>query len=203
MIYGTILCLGDSIVYGARDELGRGFPVELQLMLKEAYPDQVWNCVNRGVNSWTSVDLARNVYDLVRSYPEAYEVVVCVGMNDSKPLSRVSASMFSVHLEIVLDTMKVFNKFVYLCTVPRLGCFGSPDYDRSCMEVIKGYNEVIIKYSLSSMVCLVNLNGLSDDSYADTVHLNNAGYREVADILFSNIKLRRDPFIVFEELLDV
>jgi len=38
IIYGSIICLGDSLTAGSRDELWRGYPVELELLLWKYYP---------------------------------------------------------------------------------------------------------------------------------------------------------------------
>ncbi|GAG87503.1 unnamed protein product, partial [marine sediment metagenome] len=44
MIYGFILCLGDSITNGARDEYNRAYPFELSDLMTERFPGQAWVC---------------------------------------------------------------------------------------------------------------------------------------------------------------
>ena len=143
MIYGFILCLGDSITNGARDEYNRAYPFELSDMLSARFEGQAWICINRGVNEWTSADLLRNVFDIAKAYSKAFEVVVCIGMNDSKPNIRTSPEVFELNLKGILRVLKVLGRHVYLCTVPDFGSFGCINYDLESPKLVVRYNEII------------------------------------------------------------
>ena len=63
MIWNEILCIGDSITYGARDEYGRTFTAELSKMLTEETdqgflcPDLILLDINMPiVNGWEFMD---------------------------------------------------------------------------------------------------------------------------------------------------
>lgn len=191
MIYGFILCLGDSITNGARDEYNRAFPFELSDLMSERFPGQGWICVNRGVNEWTSADLLRNAYDLTRGYTKAFEVVICIGMNDSKPNSRTPFNIFEKNLKQILMIMKVMGRHVYLCSIPDFGHFGCINYDKLSMTMVVRYNEIIKQLGKRESVYFVDLSGFDPSCYADTVHLNNKGAKEMAARVMAAIIQRR------------
>jgi lysophospholipase L1-like esterase len=58
MIWNEILCLGDSLTYGARDRYGRSYPAELGKILSEK-TGEFYICHNYGINGETSSDLLR------------------------------------------------------------------------------------------------------------------------------------------------
>jgi lysophospholipase L1-like esterase len=191
MIYGFILCLGDSITNGARDEYNRAYPFELSDLMAERFPKQAWVCINRGVNEWTSADLLRNAYDLGKGYTKAFEVVICIGMNDSKPNIRTPLDIFGKNLEQVLRIMQVLGRHVYLCSIPDFGHFGCINYDLQSESMIKEYNEIIEIQSKQKDVYFVDLSGFDKNCYADSVHLNNTGARTMAERVLMAILRRR------------
>lgn len=191
MVYGFILCLGDSITNGARDEYNRAYPFELSDLLSERFPGQAWVCINRGVNEWTSSDLLRNAFDIVKGYQKAFEVVICIGMNDSKPNVRTPPEIFEKNLVQVLRIMKVMGRHVYLCSIPDFGHFGCINYDLGSVDLVKNYNSLIRTIVSEHKVHFVDLGGFDPCCYADSVHLNNAGAREMASRVMGAILGRR------------
>ena len=83
MIWNEILCVGDSITYGARDEYGRTFPVELSSMLTKV-TNEVYYCHNHGVCGETSSDLLRRIWTACRSSPDSKIMTVLIGTNDTQ-----------------------------------------------------------------------------------------------------------------------
>ena len=190
-MYGYILCLGDSITNGARDEYNRAYPFELSDLMSKRFPWQAWVCINRGVNEWASADLLRNAYDLGRGYTKAFEVVICIGMNDSKPSIRTPYNIFENNLKQILMIMRVMGRHVYLCSVPDFGHFGCINYDRLSVTMVAKYNEIIKKLGKRDGVYFVDLSGFDPNCYADSVHLNNTGAKEMAGRVMDAIIQRR------------
>ena len=58
MIWNEILCVGDSITYGARDEQKRSFPAELAKIMTDK-TGEFFVCHNHGICGETSSDLLR------------------------------------------------------------------------------------------------------------------------------------------------
>ena len=66
MIWNQILCLGDSLTYGARDRYGRSYPAELGKLLTEK-TGEFYICHNYGINGETSSDLLRRSWNIIKS----------------------------------------------------------------------------------------------------------------------------------------
>jgi lysophospholipase L1-like esterase len=177
MIYGTIICLGDSLTNGARDELWRGYPVELELLMYQRH-GQNWNCINAGINGETSIDVYKRAYGVLKSHPEAGEMVLLCGTNDSKVQVDTPPDRFAEHVEAILRCAQRWDKISYLCLIPDLKGFGAPDFCKQ--SLIDQYNERLQALATKWGNRLVDLRGMDASMYSDGVHLNNAGYKEVA-----------------------
>ena len=188
MIYGFILCLGDSITNGARDEYNRSYPFELSDLMSERFPGQAWVCINRGENEWTSAHLLRNTFDITKSYSKAFEVVICIGMNDSKPNIRTPPEMFKKNVHGILRILGVLGRHVYLCSIPDFGGFGCINYDLESVKLVERYNDILREVS---DVRFVDMSGFPEECYADSVHLNNTGAKEMASRVLDAIIRRR------------
>jgi len=188
MIYGSIICLGDSLTEGSRDERWRGYPIELELLLYSRH-GQNWNCINAGVAGEISIEVYKRAYDVVRGYPEAAELVLLVGTNDAKMQVRTPPDRYSEHVEAILRIAQRFDKVSYLCTIPDLSGFGAPDF---CdQEMIDEYNEYLQAIAAGWKISLVDLRELPDSCYADGVHMNNSGYKMIAEKVADAIERRR------------
>ena len=189
IIYGSIICLGDSLTAGSRDELWRGYPVELELLLWKHYK-QNWNCVNAGIAGETSIDVYKRSYQVLRSYPEASDVVLLVGTNDAKVQIETPPERYEEHVEAILRCATRWDKVSYLCLIPDLRGFGAPDY--CSQELINLYNirlQALAKRWGEDR--LVDLRRMPSEYYADGVHMNNAGYKEIAKRIAGVIKRNR------------
>jgi len=191
MVYGSIICLGDSLTAGARCDFWRGYPVELELLLWKTFK-QNWNCINEGVNGETSIDIYKRAYKVLRSYPEATEMVLLCGTNDAKIQVQTPPERYAEQVNAILRCAKRWEKVSYLCTIPALKGFGAPDFMRP--DLIDDYNEELVKISgdWGRIVELVDMARIPEDCYADGVHLNNLGYKTMAErILLAMMKRRK------------
>ena len=192
-VYGTILCLGDSLTHGARCCYGRSYPIELSDMLWEQF-GQRWICAEEGVNGETSVDILRRTLNAVKKYPEAFEVVLLCGTNDSKDRVNTSPEIYKKNIEGILRILAVYGKEVILCTIPDLKGFGAPDYSKKSIERIEAFNKKLLeiaKENTGIVKHVVDMRGMDVDCYADGVHMNNKGYTLMAERVLEAIIHRR------------
>ncbi len=179
MVYGFILCIGDSLTYGSREDYGRDYAFYLGKILSEKY-GQGWVAIAEGLPGETSSELATRVYKTIKKYPECYEVVFLTGTNDSKDNIITPAKIYRENIEQILRVARICKKKIYLCTIPDMVGFGCPDYTVRSADRIKEYNKVIESMIKEDGTKLVELRGLGEERYSDGVHLNSSGYEEVA-----------------------
>ena len=185
MIYGTVLCVGDSLLTGARDEVGLSVPHFLSEEL--SVMDQEWVAVDEGVNGETTGTLLRRFYRTVRAYPEAPDVVLCVGTNDAKG-EGVPAEYFCSGYCALLKTTMILKKHCYACTIPERNGYGAPDYINNGM--IRAYNGVIkdlVEGFWKSTATLVDLRKVPAACRDDGVHFNLEGDKWAATKIASVI----------------
>lgn len=178
-IYGTILCFGDSLTHGARDDYARCYPFELSRILYEKF-NQNWACAEEGVNGEIAADILRRSISTFKKYPEAFEVVLLCGMNDSKDWVDTDPKIYRKNVEDIIRMARVYGKVVLLCTIPELRGFGAPDYSQQSQKRIDVYNEVLEAIAEEQGLILIDLRNLPADCYADGVHFTNKGNIEVA-----------------------
>jgi len=192
-VYGTIVCLGDSLTHGARDRYGRCYPFELSDMLWDKF-GQRWICADEGVNGDTSTDVLRRSISVMKKYPEAKEVVVLCGTNDSKSTVNMPLNIFRKNIDGIVRVCAVHEKDVLLCNIPDLKGFGAPDYDQSSAMRIDNYNDIIdevIHMNPDVVKGRVNLRGIAEEHYADGVHFKNSGYIEMAKRVLHVLEQKR------------
>lgn len=190
MVYGFILCIGDSLTYGSRENYGRDYAFYLGKILSEKY-GQGWVAIAEGMPGETSSELATRVYKTIKEYPECYEVVFLTGTNDSKDNIITPTKIYRENIEQILRVAKICKKKIYLCTIPDMVGFGCPDYTVRSADRIKEYNKVIESMIRDNGTKLVELRGLGEERYSDGVHLNSKGYEEVARRVAEAIILER------------
>ncbi len=188
MIYGTVLCLGDSMTFGARSEYGRGYPEELAKLLSDHFK-QEWSCLNEGVNGECSIDVLRRTFPAVRDLaglPGPKWGCFMVGTNDSKnpdyPLSLYGDNL--------VQTIRIFRRFhvpLLIGTLPRVKGDCMP-----CFDSVRS-NEWIVEANACIRTLAENYHlGLVDFSDMETylvdgVHFAHAGYTEMAKRWFARI----------------
>jgi lysophospholipase L1-like esterase len=215
-VYGTIVCLGDSLTHGARDDYGRCYPMELSDMLWNEYK-QRWLCAEEGVNGERSSDVLRRALSVIKKYPEAHEVVLLCGTNDSKDRFDTPPEIYKQNMEGILRIAAMYDKEVIICYLPDLNGFGAPDYSQESPKRIEKFNgkitELVAEYP-NIIKGVVDLRGIPADYYADGVHFKNVGYVEIARRVFGGIREKRSfkkydgekgcpfdaPFYVYDEV---
>lgn len=188
MIYGTVLCLGDSMTSGARSEYGRGYPEELSRLLSNHF-DQAWTCLNEGVNGECSIDVLRRAFPAIRdcaSLPGPKWACLMVGTNDSKNPDYP----IELYRDNLVQIIRIFRRFhipLLIGTLPPVkgNCMPCFDTDRSNAWIRKA-NEVI--QALAEELCIGVVDFSDMESYLiDGVHFNHAGCLEMAKRWFERI----------------
>ncbi len=168
MIWNEILCLGDSITYGARDEFGRSPPVELAKILTEK-TGEVYVCHNHGISGETSSDLLRRSWSACKSNSNAFIGLLMIGTNDTQ--ANIPLDIYEDNLRQIINMMKIHKMHVIIATLPQLGF--TPIYYKNC-GMISEYNKVIKKVA-KDMSCDICDMSNTEKYYIDGVHYTHEG----------------------------
>ena len=191
MIYGSILCIGDSLTYGSRETYRRDYPFYLSRILSERY-GQDWVAVAEGIPVETSSELATRAYRTIKKYPECFEVVILCGTNDTKDHIQHPAWVYAENIEHILRVCRVLKRKPYLCSIPDMVGFGAPDYSVRGKKRIAQYNADLRKLGRRQSVPVVELTRFPASAYSDGVHLNTKGYELVAKRVAEAIVAERE-----------
>jgi len=173
MIWNEILCLGDSLTYGARDQYGRSFPAELGKQLS-AKTKEFYICHNYGINGETSSDLLRRTWGILRSNRSCKIATLLIGTNDTKlpmPLEIYEDNLRQIILSIKANGMRPI-----VATLPPLKF--SPYYaeNRHYTEI---YSRKIREMSQTYNFKVCELTNMGK-FLVDGVHFGNEGSTEIA-----------------------
>lgn len=189
MIYGTVLCLGDSITFGARSEYTRAYPEELAKLMTEHY-DQNWSTINAGINGQTSVDILRRTFPTVGSFagqPGAKIGCLMAGTNDSKN-PDYPLDLYKDNMRQMINIFRRHDLRLLIGTLPpikgdEMPCF----FTRESNEWIQKANVVIRELADEYTLPLVDFSDM-EEYLIDGVHLNYAGYLKMAHRWFKAIQ---------------
>ena len=173
MIWNEILCLGDSITYGARDEFGRSPTVELSKILTEK-TGETYICHNHGISGETSSDLLRRTWNACKSHKDSKIALVMIGTNDTQ--KNIPPEVYRDNLKQIINMCKIHGMHVFLATLPSLGF--TPLYFKNS-TLISTYNNVIQRLSFDMDVETCSMSGV-EKYYVDGVHFTNEGHVEIA-----------------------
>jgi lysophospholipase L1-like esterase len=184
MLYGTVLCLGDSLTFGARAVMG--YPEHLAPMLSTK--DIEWACLQHGISGQTTREILDRTPSAVRSLNSLTGpkwVVVLAGTNDSKGGGLSMKTWESLYRQI-LHWPRRFNIPMALCTFPTVQPHKMPAYTAQSVRWLKRASERVraIASELDcgpSPVRLVELEDMTTDLLCDGVHMTAEGYYEIAD----------------------
>ena len=173
MIWNEIVCLGDSLTYGARDEYGRSYPAELGSILSRE-TGEFYICHNYGVNGETSSDLLRRSWHQLKTNPGAKITLLMIGTNDTKKPTPLH--IYEDNMVQLVKSIRANGKTPIVATLPDLHF--SPYYMFN-RDFIMKYNEIILKLSKEMNFITCDMSGLSQH-LIDGVHFTHEGYKEIA-----------------------
>lgn len=197
--YNFVLCVGDSLVHGARDPYGSCFANELTEYAEKEFGG-VWIGIEKGVNGETTADLMRRYYDQVRSYKEAYEVCLLIGTNDAKDECSTPPDRYRRNMERFYQMAMVEKRKLFIGLLPGRVNALAPSYGAKFEDNLKLYNEQIRQLVNNRKgVWGVDLTGLPDDHFADGLHFSNLGNKEVARRFGQSIWMVRNGKVPSEQ----
>ncbi len=173
MIWNEILCLGDSLTYGARDRYGRSYPAELGKILSEK-TGEFYICHNYGINGETSSDLLRRSWGIMKSNRSCKIMLLLIGTNDTKKPTPLP--VYCDNLRQIILSSRANGMTPIVGTLPELEF--SPYY-QSNREYVDIYSAEIIKLSKELNFELCDLSNMKK-YLIDGVHFDNEGYYEMA-----------------------
>ena len=173
MIWNQILCLGDSLTYGARDRYGRSYPAELGKLLSEK-TNEFYICHNYGINGETSSDLLRRSWGIIKSNQDCKIMLLWIGTNDTK--SPTPLDIYEDNLRQIINSAKAHGMNVIIATIPELGF--SPFYLNNT-EYTKKYSTVVRDLSTKLNLQVVNMDNM-EKYLIDGVHFTHEGNLEIA-----------------------
>jgi lysophospholipase L1-like esterase len=187
-IYGTVLCLGDSLTYGARGS--RGYPEILPDLLNSGSTN--WSTLNRGISAETTRDILLRTPGAVRelaSLPGAKWCVILAGTNDSKSDGLDINTWCSLYRQIV-SWPRRHGIPTILCTMPPVVPAEMPCFTRASQAWIDDANMAIREFVREfncnpSPVALCDLadmpEGMPEYMLVDGVHCTMEGYHFIAE----------------------
>ena len=173
MIWNQILCLGDSLTYGARDRYGRSYPAELGKLLSEK-TNEFYICHNYGINGETSSDLLRRSWGIIKSNQDCKIMLLWIGTNDTK--SPIPLDIYEDNLKQIINSAKAHGMNVIVATIPALGF--SPFYLNNT-EYTKKYSQVVNNLSSELNFKVVDMEDM-EEHLIDGVHFTHEGNLEIA-----------------------
>lgn len=180
MIWNEILCLGDSITYGARDRYGRSYPAELAKIMFEK-TGEFYYCHNYSVCGDTSSDLQKKCWNATRSHSNSKLALIMIGTNDTQ--SAIPVDIYRDNIRQIVSVARVHGMLPIVATLPELGF--TPLYIKN-KNLIQEYNKVLYTLSEEMDFELCDMSG-TEKYYIDNVHYTHEGYKILAKKFASKI----------------
>lgn len=177
-----ILCVGDSLTFGARDEYHRSYPAELSKIFWQVEKKEVY-CINRGISGETSGQLLKRIYNDVNSC-HGNTGLLLIGSNDT--FISTPADVYEDNLRQTLMVMK--NRFcnVGIGLLPPIIGPGLLSYPKNANQQVKKYNEVILDVAEKYSVFASDFSWMGE-YIIDTVHFGNEGYKKMAQVWYTSM----------------
>ena len=187
MNWETLLCLGDSLTFGARSYLG--YP-EICADLLSKKLNKHWNVINHATNGYTTIDLLRSL-DKSWSSLKAHQpslITIMIGTNDVK--NNTADHNFSSVFSLLITKVKLLatNNNILVFKIPPLMPGVFYPYNFSMNDKINNLNKVIESHSNQHQIRTLELMLQADDFY-DGVHFGEVGSHNAANQL-SNFILK-------------
>ncbi len=180
MIWNEIVCLGDSLTYGARDEYGRSYPAELGKILSEK-TGEFYICHNYGINGETSSDLLRRSWNILKSNKSSKIAILMIGTNDTKKPTPIN--VYRDNIRQIVMSIKANGMTPIVSTLPDLTF--SPYYQKN-RDMVDKYSDCLRSMSREYNFKICEMPKLSE-YLIDGVHFGNAGYTEMAKVFAKEI----------------
>ena len=179
-----LLCVGDSLTFGARDEYLSSYPAELSRLYWERKKKSVY-CVNHSTNGLTSSQLVPKIYGIAKSCPQGKAALLVIGSNDTQIPLR--PDIYEDNLRQIISVLKEsFSKLGIGLLPPIIGP-GLPVYPKDAQEQVDVFNKIILKLAKEHGCFTADFRDLGK-YVIDTVHFNHEGYVKMAEIWFDALE---------------
>ena len=184
-----VICFGDSITHGAKVD-GHSWVYFLSRMSRDV------DFVNEGRNGRKTSD-REEILSVLRRYPCADCFIIFLGVNDLKDGNDSMVNQCVANVKWMID--RVHESCEYAKTV----VLSPPEINlarMSKLNVGKKYNQnterslIVLdekyeKFSLSDSAGFVSLlKAVSPENYVDGLHPNEAGQRQIAQVVWTGIE---------------
>lgn len=189
MVYGTVACLGDSLTYGARAQVG--YPELLPDLMRNEGSATEWAIRNFGVSKETTrqvLDRTPAAVGWLAGQPGAKQLVLLAGTNDSKGAGQgMSLDQWESLYRQIVHWPRRYGIPLVLCTFPPL----EPDTrempyftDRSREWLLEANGRIRTMqgelHCAPAPVVLCDLADMPIGYLCDGVHLKPSGYAWLA-----------------------
>ncbi len=178
MNWETLLCLGDSITFGARSYFG--YP-EIAGNILEKKLSKAWNIINHSTNGFTTIDLIRSLNPVSTLYKAEFPslITIMIGTNDIK--NKTSLEDFKIaYAQIILKAkLMSVNNNIILFKIPHFTQKVFYPYHFEMNETVKLFNKAIEELASTNNLRTLQLK-LDDDDFFDGVHFNQKGSQTAA-----------------------
>jgi lysophospholipase L1-like esterase len=178
MNYQNLICLGDSLAFGARTY--GCFPLLLGKRLTEQSSYQ-WRVMNVSRNGATARSLWFSLNDGTLRLDDVYLACLLIGTNDASADSPPDA--FAEYYRQIIRTL-VLQRFraIFCGTIPPLHCDGHAFFPRAAEARRPLLNDRIRKLVAEfPQARLVDLEGVGPEHCVDPAHFNDLGNDVVAE----------------------
>lgn len=183
-----ILCVGDSLTFGARDEYHSSYPAELSRLFFERQNRNVYG-VNQNVSGETSGELLRRVYANAKSCLQARLVLLLIGTNDTFLPQR--PNIFADNLRQIIAVLRDQRVYVGVGILPPVIGPGLPNYPSDAQDQVDRFNEIITDQAEIAGCFVADFREMGE-YIIDTVHFDHAGYVRMAEIWYRAISDHTD-----------
>ncbi len=173
MNWETLLCLGDSITFGARSYFG--YP-EIAGNILEENLSKSWNIINHSKNGYTTVDLIRSLSPITTAYKGEFPsiITILIGTNDIKNGTSIGDFSIAYKQLIVKAKLMSVNSNILLIKIPRFTNQVFYPYNFGMNVEVVRFNNVIDVLSEQHALRTIDLQ-LHDDDFFDGVHFSTKG----------------------------
>lgn len=173
MNWETLLCLGDSITFGARSYFG--YP-EIAGNILEEKLSKSWNIINHSTNGFTTIDLIRSLNPVSPLYKrEAPSIItIMIGTNDIKNKTSIEDFTVAYNQIIIKAKLMAVNSNIVLFKIPRFTKKVFYPYNYSMNADVSRFNIVIEELAKENQLRTIDLD-LEDDDFFDGVHFSAKG----------------------------
>jgi lysophospholipase L1-like esterase len=173
MNWESLVCLGDSITFGARSYLG--YP-EICGAILEKRMKKSWHVINHSTCGFTTMNLVRSLNSVMLSYKEMFSsiITIMIGTNDIKDQVPEEDFLTAYDQLIVKARLMSVNNNVLLFRIPRFTNMVFYPYHFGMNSTVELFNRGIEALAVKHGLRTIDLK-LEDDHFYDGVHFNDAG----------------------------